>query len=41
MLTGVTWFAAASLRFRRGGKVVYVDPWRVPENASTSAESQE
>lgn len=36
MLTGVTWFAQSALRFRRGGKVVYVDPWHLPKEADAA-----
>lgn len=31
MLRSVTWFAQSAFRFRRGGKVVYIDPWHLPD----------
>lgn len=30
-LTGVTWFRQSSVRIRRGGLEIHVDPWGVPE----------
>ncbi len=32
MLEGVTWFTQSAFRFRRGGKVVYIDPWHLPDD---------
>ncbi len=33
MLEGITWFRQSSVRIRRGGAELHVDPWGVPEES--------
>ncbi len=29
MIEGITWFGQSSIRIKRGGKIIYIDPWKV------------
>ena len=33
MLEGVTWFRQSSIRIRRGGVEIHIDPWGIPEES--------
>ncbi len=33
MLEGVTWFRQSSVRIRRGGVEIHIDPWGIPEES--------
>ena len=34
MLEGITWFRQSSVRIRRGGIELHVDPWGISEESS-------
>ena len=34
MLEGVTWFRQSSVRIRRGGVEIHIDPWGIPEGGT-------
>ena len=34
MLAGVTWFRQSSVRIRRGGVEIHIDPWGIPEGST-------